>query len=318
MIEGVVFRRIFCDTHNGGGFGERQILGVFTEIGLRRGLQPVAAVAQSNDVQICLQNLRLSVFLLQFESFENFLQLSVDAVSVLLRDILDKLLRNGGAAAVVFGKTKEHVGKGKCRALPVNAVMVPESLVLDCDCRVLGVLGHFIVIDPFAVFGAVHCLIFYHVLVAVIRVDRGGIIQLELREVDVAHAFVKKGQHINHRCRADNTAGNDHDQQYGGERLRDVSSGTEKYTDPFWLSGRAFVSSLRQESDACGRAGGLGSSHAGRGRRPRCTRLRFLFAVRAARKSVLHFFGNTVERILKSHIEYRLPNDIIFYGVISR
>ena len=310
VVEGVVFGGVLRNADDGGGFREVELLGVLAEVCLGGCLKSVAAAAERDDVEIRLQHLRLGVFLFQLERLEDFLELTVDAVGVLLSDVLDELLRDGGAAAVVLRETEEHIGKGEGSALPVDAVMAPEALVLHGDRRVLGVLGHLVVIHPFAVFGAVHGFVLDHILIAVIREDGGGIVELELGQVDVADALVQKSQHIDHRRRADNAGGDHHDEKNGGKGLGEIAAGAQKHLEPrrsvgdiaaLLAPGRSPASGARSDVVPAGVCAAPDAGAAGRSAaRPSGT-----FA-----QSVFNFAGNSFQRILKSHLK-KSPPDIL-------
>ena len=71
---------------------------VLTEVALCRGLHAVIAVAVVDKVQVCFENFILSILLFKVQRHEDFLHLTHDAHLIFARQVLDKLLRNGGAA----------------------------------------------------------------------------------------------------------------------------------------------------------------------------------------------------------------------------
>ena len=68
-----------------------------------------------------------------------------------MREVLDELLRDRGAAEIV-AHAEEHVHECAGRAVPVHALMLIEALVLDRNCRVHQILGDLVIIDPYALF----------------------------------------------------------------------------------------------------------------------------------------------------------------------
>ena len=78
---------------------------VLAEVALCRGLHAVIAVAVVDKVQVCFENFILSILLLKVQRHEDFLHLTHDAHLIFARQVLDELLRNGGAAGgIVAGR----------------------------------------------------------------------------------------------------------------------------------------------------------------------------------------------------------------------
>lgn len=126
------------------GLGDRQLADVLAEIGVRGGLHAVGAVVEVDGVQIGLQDLILGVAFFQVEGAEDFLHLAFDTHLVVAGDVFDKLLVDGRAAGLGGIDRDEHVDERAEGALPVDALVRPEALVLDGDNRLLHVLGDFI------------------------------------------------------------------------------------------------------------------------------------------------------------------------------
>ena len=111
-------------------------------------------------------------------------------------------------------------------------MMLPETLVLNSDGCVLGILSHFVIIDPFAVFSAMHGFILDHILAAVIGKNGSGIVKLQLSEIYVAYAFIEKSQNVDHSSSAYYACSNYHDKQKRSERLGDVTAGAQEQLYP--------------------------------------------------------------------------------------
>ena len=142
--------RVVGDACQGRTLGQGQLGHVLIKILLRRRLNAVAVAAQIDQVEVQLQNIVLRVLLLQFEGRENLLNLPGDGDVIVLRQIFNELLGDGGAAEIVLHSDK-HVHHGAARAVPVHAVMHPEALVLNGHHRVDQILWDILDVHPLSV-----------------------------------------------------------------------------------------------------------------------------------------------------------------------
>ena len=135
-----------------GGLLPVQLGGVDPEVGLRGVLHAERAVSERHQVEVARQYLRLGEGLVQRQRHADLAQLAggrgFDRGALLgvgLRDhqqlvVLHVLLLEGGAAAGV-GRPGDVSGQAGQRALPVDAVVLGKSLVLDGDDRQLHGVG---------------------------------------------------------------------------------------------------------------------------------------------------------------------------------
>ena len=128
---GIIERGVIGDANQRGAFGSRQLGNILAEIHARRALHAEAALAEIDRVEIPFHDLVLGIELLRRQRGEDLLHLAVDGHVVLMRQVLDKLLSDGGCAVgrVAAGK----VCNGRERSHPVHAVVLGEALILDGD-----------------------------------------------------------------------------------------------------------------------------------------------------------------------------------------
>ena len=148
--------RVLRDAGDRRALRQRAVADALAEIQLCRRFHALTVVAVVDDVEIRLQDLLLGVFLLQLERLADLAQLSGDGHLVVVGDVLDQLLGDGGAAVGTPAADKRaDSGGGSC---PVNAVVVKKALVLDRDLRILHVLRDLGVVHPDAVFHIIELL----------------------------------------------------------------------------------------------------------------------------------------------------------------
>ena len=87
---------------------------------------------------------------LHVEGGEDLADLAGDRHIVILGEVLDKLLGEGGAAEGV-AHAQEHVDKGAGGAVPVHPVMIPEAVVLNGHHRVDQILWNILIVHPLLV-----------------------------------------------------------------------------------------------------------------------------------------------------------------------
>ena len=150
VIEGVVIRRQIRDADDRGALGKRQLRHVLAEIGLRRGLYAEAALAEIHGVEVPFHDLLLVVLLLKPQRGEYLRELALDRDLFLTGQVLYELLGDGRAAvaALAAGEDRDERAGG---AVPVNALMLIEALVLDGDQRLFHVPRDLVIVDPDAV-----------------------------------------------------------------------------------------------------------------------------------------------------------------------
>ena len=150
VIERVIIRGQVRDADDRGALGKRQLRHVLAEIGLRRGLHTEAALAEVHGVEVPLHDLLLIVLLLKLQCGEYLRELALDRDLFLTGQVLYELLGDGRAAvaALAAGEDRdERTGS----AVPVNALVLIEALVLDGDQRLFHIPRDLVIVDPDAV-----------------------------------------------------------------------------------------------------------------------------------------------------------------------
>ena len=182
-VERVVIRRQVRYADDGRCLGNGKILCVLAEIGLRRSLDAVAALAKVNGVEVILKDLLLVVVLLKLERLEYLQQLALHGYIVLLGEIFYKLLRYRRAAE---GRAAgEHVQRRVRRSEPVNALVRIKALVLYGDERILHMLGDIVAFHPYAVFAAFNGRQLLIIAVRILIIDNARLIEGEIVEIKV-------------------------------------------------------------------------------------------------------------------------------------
>ena len=181
VIEGVVIRRQIRDADDRGALGKRQLGNVLTEIGLRCGLYAEAALTEVHGVEVPFHDLLLVVLLLKLQRGEYLRELALDRDLFLTGQVLYELLGDGRAAvaALAAGEDRdERTG----RAVPVNALVLIEALILDGHQRLFHVPRDLIVIDPYAVLLAGERGELTPLTDGVLIPDRARLVELEVLE----------------------------------------------------------------------------------------------------------------------------------------
>src|SRR5699024_3898646 len=101
-----------------------------------------------------LHDLVFVIVFFQLQSLENLQKLSLDGDIVVLGDVLDELLGDGGAAEGVF-HAQEHVHESAYSAVPVHALVGIEVVILNGHGGVLHVQGDLVQGDPLPALRAV-------------------------------------------------------------------------------------------------------------------------------------------------------------------
>ena len=151
MVERVILRGVFGDAGQDCTLGQVQFLQVFSEIGSGSRIDAIGALAQIDEVEVHLQN---AVFvpaqvLFQLQGAENFVELALDRIIVLIGQVFNQLLRDRRTAAFRAGDPVEHTLRSTA---PVHALMFIKALILNSNKSILQVLWNFLQIGPDAVF----------------------------------------------------------------------------------------------------------------------------------------------------------------------
>ena len=186
---GAVLGGVVGDADEAGALGQGQLGHRLAEVLLRRGPHALTAGAQGADVQVVQQNGVLAVGLVHIQGGEDLLDLSGHRHLVLLGEVFDGLLGDGGAALDVAAGEHAHHRLGS--APPVHAVVGVEPAVLDGHRRVLQILGDLLKIHPLRA-GVAEDLAQLLVLPAVILVVHDAV----LVEGEVVHVHLGLGQDV--------------------------------------------------------------------------------------------------------------------------
>ena len=216
--------RVLGDAGDRRAFRQRTVLDALAEVELCRRLDSLAVIAEVDDVEICLQDLILGVFLLQLERLADLAQLTVDRHLVVVGDVLDELLGDGGTAVGVLAGGEHDDRRQGTR--PVHAVVLIESLVLDGDLRLLHVLGNVLVVDPYTVFCRVELARFGELAgFLVLDEDPAGLVHGFRLEVDTRRLRRKRDD----VDRQGNTRHHAGDEQYGKDRQQKLAEPLKKF-----------------------------------------------------------------------------------------
>ena len=105
VVEHAQRGRVLRRRGNGRTLRNVAVPNVLAEVAFCRGLHAVIAVAVVDKVQVCFENFILRILLFKVQRHEDFLHLTHDAHLIFARQVLDKLLRDGGAAGgIVAGR----------------------------------------------------------------------------------------------------------------------------------------------------------------------------------------------------------------------
>lgn len=216
-----------------------QIRNIFSEIEIRGGLYTVLSVAERNGIEIDLENLILGIILFQIDRAEDFPDLSADVKFLVVCDVFNDLLGDGGSAEIVGGKRIEVVDRRHDGALEIDARVLPKAFVLDRNRRILDGLGYVGIVDPDTVFIVLNPLklkIFVGFLVE--RIQDGGKTHLDIFQLHLV-AGVEGVENIDGQHRGDDTAGNNSDHHQHRQQLGRKEEGAgNRYSFSFaWVMG---------------------------------------------------------------------------------
>ena len=198
-------RGVLGDAREHGALRERQILDLFVEVAPRSHFDAERIAAEVNGIQVVCQNdflahdaleLHRKVLLLNFSG--QFLAEALFPAAV-EEIVFDELLGDGRAAARTRSPAN-HTDNRAHNGARVDAVVLPESLVLDCDECVNQVLRQFLISRLFAVRAghdqSLH-LISGRIVDRSRKAHRGNAVRLELRRR--IHNAANRAEHKGHR-----------------------------------------------------------------------------------------------------------------------
>ena len=192
----IPLRRVLGDAGDRRALADGALIDGLVEIQLRRRLDALTVVAEVDDVEVCLDDLILAVFLFDIDRAEDLSELTGERDLVIVGQVFDQLLGQSRAAVVVgAGSQRQYRRAG---SLPVDAVVLVKTLVLDRDDRIdhrlRDVLVIFLIglifivqIDPDTVLGAVQRLVRIFAELAgrgILDIDKGALVQRARRQVD--------------------------------------------------------------------------------------------------------------------------------------
>ena len=174
--DGVEPRGVLGDAGQHRALGEGKILDFFVKVAARRHLDTERVAAEVNRVQVVGQNLFFAHHLLEFErqilllNFSGQLLTEAFFPTAVEEVVFNELLGNGRAAARTRSAA-QHTHNGAHNGARVDTVVLPETLVLNCDKGIHEVLRK-LLIRRFLAIGARHDQGFDQISVRI--VNRGG------------------------------------------------------------------------------------------------------------------------------------------------
>ena len=212
---GIVGRGVVGDGDQAGALGQIQLRQLLAEVVLGRRGHAVAALSQVNIVEVPLQNLLLGVSLVKVQGGKDLQNLPFYRHIVVLGGILDELLGDGGAALnIAAGEHEQHPLEG---TLPVDAVVLPERLVLDGHGGVDQIIWDLLKVDQLAVFCSMEGQVL-HIFPrsGILMINRTGLVhdeiglQMGLRDDDRLDVDRGKAEQDSPRDHADQEEGAQH------------------------------------------------------------------------------------------------------------
>ena len=161
----VPFAWVLCNACYCGTFCNGAVLNILAKVKLGSRLTTLTVVTEVYNIEVCLKNFILGVFVFKVEGSEYFSQFSCKRNLVVICDVLYKLLSYCRTAVAVASRYKGEYSTA-C-SLPVNTAMLIKTLVLNGNHCVLHLLRNILEVNPYTVFTVVQCLIFL-VLVGVL------------------------------------------------------------------------------------------------------------------------------------------------------
>ena len=201
---GIEQGRVIGNADEAGALCRGQALQLLAEVGSSRALHAVATLAQIDAVQVLIHNEVLIVFLFKHLGPENLHDLSLHRNAVLLADVFDQLLGNGGAAELGVS-AEEHIHAGLDRGNPVHALVLIEALILNGHRSIDQVLRDLIQSGNLPVRGGINLLQLLNIAVAIHIIKEGGLFQIvvingPIRSFlqDIVLQIIPQGAHKDH------------------------------------------------------------------------------------------------------------------------
>ena len=223
IVENAERRGVLRRRRDRRAFRDAAVPDILAEVALRRRLHAVIAVAEVDDVEVRFEDLVLRIFLFEVQRHEDLADLSRDADLVLARQVLDELLGDRRTARAV--RAGDEAVDCAERAVPVDAVVLVEALVLDRDHRILHDLRDLREVDARADLGAVvaHVLGPFGCIHAVDMQRIGDVHEARFIELERGQACgqlrIVVAPDDGKNAEADKAARNDADQQEGLDEL---------------------------------------------------------------------------------------------------
>jgi len=189
---GVIQGGIVGDADQRGTFCQTQIFHIFAKVDLRCCLHSIAPLSQRNDIEIPLQDIILGILLFKLQRTEDLQQFSAHSDLIIVRQIFNQLLRNGGSAVKGLVSQKQiYTGSG--RAQPIHTGVIDKALILNGNTGVFQIGGNVLIADPNAVFFSVK--LFQHLPLtgaSVLIINHRGLIQCKAfhREVNLRRQII--------------------------------------------------------------------------------------------------------------------------------
>ena len=185
---GVKQGRIVGNTDNGCAFSRGQELQLLAKILGSGSLNTLTAVAKEYLIQIPLHNNGLIVALFKLRCTENLQHLTLNGniVSTLVlcqKQILNQLLCNGRAAELVAGADK-HIDTGLDGGKPVNALMLPKTVVLDRNSSINHGLGNILIGNPITVVNGMQPLQHLDIAAFIHRIHIGRLVKVKALQLN--------------------------------------------------------------------------------------------------------------------------------------
>ena len=219
---GTVDLRVVGDGDDAGALRRGQIPHILAEVVLGRRLDAVAPLAQIDGIEVPGENLLLGGVLLKLQRPDDLPDLAVDGDLLVLGDIPQHLLGDGGRASGVPTRQEGlHCAQGP---VPVHTVVLEEPVVLDGHRRLPHGLGNLVIGHQNPILDAVDGLVFHPLpRLLVLIVDKGAEVQLV-----IIHGHGQIGGHrgvdILQKDIGENSGGENADQRHCEQRKKHAAN----------------------------------------------------------------------------------------------
>ena len=170
-------RGVIGNADQAGTLSGGQALQFLAEIGGGSALDAVAALAQINTVQVLIHDDVLIVLLFEHLGPEYLHDLPLHRNAVLLTDVLNQLLGDGGAAELAVA-AEEHIHARLDRCDPVHALMLIKPLVLNGHGGIDQILRDLVQRGDLPVRGGINLLQLLNISAAVHIIKKRGLFQV--------------------------------------------------------------------------------------------------------------------------------------------